>query len=400
MSSLGECGVAAKSAGAPALLQEWAPIFDKVDLANCLTFCSSHEGLSETPPSASGLKTAVNTLRIWMVANAAEAAGMTALEDPYSVDADAAKTAARSRALAAMRYFHALAYKQKDHTATAALATSSLGDSQARKDTEARNAKANAPALATAMRDEVLSIYNLKVPPSSFADAVLYVQLQQGFKRNEISNLVPDLASARYGRSVPPSQDGQRVVLNESGVLATAEDDDVEVSRNAMVLLQFNKWALTMLCAGQDTAEPAAYPAMGQTGLINQGKSDERQVRFGMDAYLVLTTHWLYLSGVGNPTGLLRAFSQILILRMAVKMQNGHTPGSAAIEIVHHTSCLDPACVLELGAGAGGGGGGGGGGGAGGKPKKDKPKKDKKAADDGTSVRRRLQCTLHGPHVL
>ena len=81
-------------------------------------------------------------------------------------------------------------------------------------------------------------------------------------------------------------------------------------------------------------------------------------------------------------------------------MQNGHTPGSAAIEIVHHTSCLDPACVLELGAGAGGGGGGGGGGGAGGKPKKDKPKKDKKATDDGTSVRRRLQCTLHGPHVL
>ena len=67
---------------------------------------------------------------------------------------------------------------------------------------------------------------------------------------NEISNLVPDLASARYGRSVPPSQDGQRVVLNESGVLATAEDDDVEVSRNAMVLLQFNKFALTMLCAG------------------------------------------------------------------------------------------------------------------------------------------------------
>ena len=110
MSSLGECGVAAKSAGAPALLQEWAPIFDKVDLANCLTFCSSHEGLSETPPSASGLKTAVNTLRIWMVANAAEAAGMTALEDPYSVDADAAKTAARSRAMAAMHYFHALAY--------------------------------------------------------------------------------------------------------------------------------------------------------------------------------------------------------------------------------------------------------------------------------------------------
>ena len=72
-----------------------------------------------------------------------------------------------------MRYFHALAYKQKDHTATAALVTSSLGDTQARKDTEARNAKANAPALATAMRDEVLNIYNLKVPPSSFADAVL-----------------------------------------------------------------------------------------------------------------------------------------------------------------------------------------------------------------------------------
>ena len=54
-----------------------------------------------------------------------------------------------------------------------AVLTSSLGDTQARKDTEARNAKANAPALATAMRDEVLNIYNLKVPPSSFADAVL-----------------------------------------------------------------------------------------------------------------------------------------------------------------------------------------------------------------------------------
>ena len=82
----------------------------------------------------------------------------------------------------------------------------------------------------------------------------------------------------------------------------------------------------------------------------------------------------------------MRAFSQILIPRMAVKMQNGHTPGSAAIEIVYHTSCLDPTSVVELGGGAGGGAGGGGGRGGGGG---DRPPKSKRGggggADEGVS---------------
>ena len=385
MSTLGECGTAAQSAGAPALLREWSQVFDQVNLTNCLVFCSSHEGLAEQTPTLAGLKFAVNIIRAWAQVNPLAAAGMTALEDPYDTSTDAEKTAHRGQALAAMRYFHALAFKQKDHTAAAALVNSSLGDAEARKEIEARNARANAPVLASAMRGQVYETYNTQVPPTSFADSVLYVQFNKGFERNEPSG-VPDLSSPRYGRSLPPNQDGQRLILNDTGVLATAEDEDVEVSRNAMVLLQLNKFALLMLCAGQDKADPSLYPAMGQTGLINKGKASEHQVRFGMDAYLVLTTHWLYLSGTANPTGLMRAFSQILIPRMAVKMQNGHTPGSAAIEIVYHTSCLDPTSVVELGGGAGGGAGGGGGRGGGGG---DRPPKSKRGggggADEGVS---------------
>ena len=62
----------------------------------------------------------------------------------------------------------------------------------------------------------------------------------------------------RYGRKECRSTGSAPRVLNDAGGLATAEDDDVEVSKNAMVLLQLNKFALLMLCAGQDTAEPAA----------------------------------------------------------------------------------------------------------------------------------------------
>ena len=169
MSTLGECGDAAKSAGSPALLQEWAPVFKEIGLLNCLIFVSSHEGLADGIPTVAGLKYVVNCVRVWMLTNVAEAASMTGLEDVYANDADAAKVANRHASLAAMRYFHALAFKQKDHTAAAALATSSLGDTEARQDAEARRQKANAPTLAAAMREDVYSIYNIKVPPRGAA---------------------------------------------------------------------------------------------------------------------------------------------------------------------------------------------------------------------------------------
>ena len=87
---------------------------------------------------------------------------------------------------------------------------------------------------------------------------------------------------------------------------------------------------------------------MGQTGLIYKGKDNERQVHFGMDAYVALTNQFLYLSSQANPKGLIKMFEDVLIPRLAIKMQNGHTPGSAALEIVHNTPSLDISGAISL----------------------------------------------------
>ena len=52
---------------------------------------------------------------------------------------------------------------------------------------------------------------------------------------------------------------------------------------------------------------------------------------------------------VTNAAGLLVLWSRILIPRMATKMQNGYTCGSAALEILNSTSCLDVDACVALG---------------------------------------------------
>ena len=332
----------------PAAIKGWSEAFEGSGLDTVMKLVTSHEGLMLPIASSDSIKFIVSLVRAYGLSNQATIT-YTVPEDPMVDDGDAAVKAARGLALAGARWLHMMVLKQASHSVDDTLASSGLGDAQVREDAEDKRAKANADKKYAAMINLVEEFYNKQIDPALRGDSRLAVTVAQGLQTGEL--YMPDLDSNKYGKP-KNGDDGKRAILVDSdNALTTAEDNDVSCDRNGTVLGQVERALLLLLCSGSVEVDTAKFPFAGTAGQLNKGKSNARQVQFGLDAFDALLRRFTYVSAYTNPKGLLGMWSRGLVPRMATKMLNGHTAGSAALEILHNTSLLDVSAAKDLGGG-------------------------------------------------
>ena len=333
----------------PAAIKGWSEAFEGSGLDTVMKLIASHEGLMLPIASSESIKSLVTLVRAYAQANAATVT-YTMPEDPFASDGDAGVKAARALALAGARWLHMMVVKQSSHSVDDTLASSGLGDAQVREDAEDKRAKANADKKYAAMISLVEEFYNKQIDPALRADSRLAVVVSQGLQAGEI--FMPNLDSSKYGKPKNADDGSKRAILvDDDNALTTAEDNDVSCDRNGIVLGQVERALLLLLCSGSVEVDPAKFPYAGTAGQLNKGKANARQVQFGLDAFDALMRRFTYVSAYTNPKGLLGMWSRGLVPRMATKMLNGHTAGSAALEILHNTSLLDVAAAKDLGGG-------------------------------------------------
>lgn len=333
----------------PAAIKGWYEALEGSGLDTVMKLVASHEGLQLAIASPDAIKFIVALVRAYGNANP-NAVTYTVPEDPMANDGDAAVKAARGLALAGARWLHMMVLKQASHSVDDTLASSGLGDAQVREDAEDKRAKANADKKYAAMISLVEEFYNKQIDPALRGDSRLAVVVSQGLLAGEI--YMPDLESSKYGKPKNADDGGKRAILVDSdNALTTADDNDVACDRNGIVLGQVERALLLLLCAGSVEVDSAKFPYAGTAGQLNKGKANARQVQFGLDAFDALVRRFTYVSAYTNPKGLLGMWSRGLVPRMATKMLNGHTAGSAALEILHNTSLLDVSAAKDLGGG-------------------------------------------------
>ena len=331
----------------PAAIKGWYEAFEGSGLDTVMKLISAHEGLMSTIASPDAIKFLVNVVRAYAQANSATIT-YTLPEDPMATDGDAAVIAARGLAMAGARWLHMIALKQASHSVDDTLASNGLGDAQAREDAEDKRAKANADKKYAAMISLVEGHYNKQIDPALRSDSRLAVIVAQGLQAGEI--YMPDLDSSKYGKPKAADDGGKRAIMvGDDNELTTAEDNDVVCDRNGIVLAQLERALLLLLCSGSVEVDSAKFPYAGTAGTLNKGKPNAIQVQFGLDAFDALMRRFTYVSAWANPKGLLAMWSRGLVPRMATKMLNGHTAGSAALEILHNTSLLDVSAARDLG---------------------------------------------------
>ena len=142
--------------------------------------------------------------------------------------------------------------------------------------------------------------------------------------------------------------------------LTTADDEKVAMDRAGLVLLRIERGLIVMLVAGCYTIDPAEHPNVGLAGVVDSGKPTKRQVAFGLDAYDALFRRFVLVSATvrrrrrrppppgaprraltapraasqSSPTELAEKWSHYFVPELASRLRRGHTPGSAAIEIL------------------------------------------------------------------
>ena len=145
--------------GNPPLLQEWGAPLRTLGVMNSVGFLSQHEGLRTEVPTAEGVISILISLRAII---GAQFPSLTQLIDAGS-DAGADTPEAgtlRAQARASMVMLHMLAVQQKTHCVNDQLASTGLGDSEARLEAESRRKKENASRAAATMRDAMTAAYN------------------------------------------------------------------------------------------------------------------------------------------------------------------------------------------------------------------------------------------------
>lgn len=200
--------------GNPPLLQEWGAPLRTMGVMNSVGFLSQHEGLRTEVPTAEGVTSMLISLRAII---GAQFQSLTQLIDAGS-DAGADSPAAgvlRAQARAAMVMLHMLAVQQKTHCVNDQLASTGLGDSEARLEAESRRKKENASRAAATMRDAMTAVYNKPYDPELWVDALLYVTMREGFMAKELRNF-PDLSSPKLGKRGYQTEGVQRVVRRPS----------------------------------------------------------------------------------------------------------------------------------------------------------------------------------------
>ena len=335
-----------ESAGAPAICKQWGIALEGCGLESASKLVSAHEGLGSRPATTDGIKYLVNTVATW-AALPANAGQVATLPDVFAAGGDAEAQAARAAAIAGGRWLHRLAYSQAEHSIGNELAAQGLGDAVARQDAEKKRAKENATKEYARQRDLVLTLYNKKVDPGTHADAKLVATVALALLRGELP--MPDLNSALYGKKeYGGGETTKRLVMGVDNAVVAADDDTVECNLNGLVLMQLERALLVLLCAGAQAVTAAQCPSVGTTGMVYKGTPQEHQVHFGLDAFDALMRRFTYLSAYAKPKALLLAWSRQLVPRMATKMQDGHTAGSAAMQIVEATQMLEVQNVVAL----------------------------------------------------
>ena len=331
----------------PASIKGWYEAFEGSGLDTVMKLISAHEGLMSAIATPDAIKFLVTVVRAYGQANSATI-NYTLPEDPMATDGNAGVIAARGLAMAGARWLHMIALKQSTHSVDDTLASNGLGDAQAREDAEDKRAKANADKKYAAMISLVEGHYNKQIDPALRSDSRLAVIVAQGLQAGEI--YMPDLDSSKYGKPKAADDGGKRAIMvGDDNELTTAEDNDVVCDRNGIVLAQLERALLLLLCSGTVEVDSAKFPYAGTAGTLNKGKPNAIQVQFGLDAFDALMRRFTYVSAWANPKGLLAMWSRGLVPRMATKMLNGHTAGSAALEILHNTSLLDVSAARDLG---------------------------------------------------
>jgi len=195
-----------ESDGTPDLVKEWGPVFVRLGITNSVMFVSQHEGLGQEQPTAPGITSMLITLR---TAIAAYYASLTPLVDAAANTPGEGEMRGRQRA--GMVYLHMLCYLQRPHCIAKQLASSGLGDVDARQEAEARKRKENASKLAAEMRDQTVLLYNKPIDTSLWAEAALYVTVREGLQAKELRSF-PDLDSAKLGKRGYMTKTKQRLV--------------------------------------------------------------------------------------------------------------------------------------------------------------------------------------------
>jgi hypothetical protein len=229
--------------------------------------------------------------------------------------------------------------RQKRHSVDNTLLDVGLGDIAVQAEMEDKRQNANATKGVQERVDKIIALYHKKVCPTVRADAKMIMALDKAYKEDKEFN-PPALDSIKWGAMIA-DPDRSRALVLDGGNVSVSKPETVEMKNVGTALAMIERALLTCLMIGCFKVDKAAYPQVGDSGIVYRGTSSEYQVHFGLDAFDELFRRFILLSAQVGHKELLAAWKFALVPRLQVKLDLGHTLGSAVLWILSNSEQLD-----------------------------------------------------------
>ena len=230
-------------------------------------------------------------------------------------------------------------HRQKRHSVDNTLLDVGLGDIAVQAEMEDKRQNVNATKGVNERVDKINALYHKKVCPTVRAEAKMVMALDKAYKEDKEFN-PPALDSAKWGAMIADPDRSRALVLDGDNV-SVSKPETVEMKNVGTALAMIERALLTMLMIGCYKVDKAAYPQVGDSGIVYRGTSTEYQVHFGLDAFDELLRRFILLSAQVGHKELLAAWKYALVPRIQVKLDLGYTLGSAVLWILSSSEQLD-----------------------------------------------------------
>ena len=185
------------------------------------------------------------------------------------------------------------------------------------------------------------ALYNRTFP--SVGDSATLVETKVAFDSNRL--VVARLDSGKYGKSAVHLANRSKLGLSEDqrSLVEVQDESEVQLNRNAGVLIQITRALESMVVAGHKPINPQLAYLANKHGLVNAGLPSEMQVNFDLTSMMRVQSRFISLSGAVGPKALENLWDTQFVVALNEAMQNGHSGCSGSSDILANASWLSTA---------------------------------------------------------